>query len=73
MRRLDYLVYEHTVSIFTDYSNLVYLYDPYGRNPGISRHKASKLMSWAIKLSAFRFLIEYLPGERIVWADLLTR
>ncbi len=33
--RLDYLVMGHMVSIFTDHANLVYLSDPYGRNPGI--------------------------------------
>ncbi len=54
-------------------SNLVYLFDPYGRNPGIARHTASKLMRWAIKLSAFRYVIEHVPGERNVWADMLTR
>ncbi len=73
MCRLDYLVSGHKVTIFTDHANLVYLYDPYGRNPGIVRHTASKLMRWAIKLSAFRYVIEHLPGESNVWADILTR
>lgn len=56
MTRLDYLIVGHTVSIFTDHYNLVYLYDPQGRDPGISRHTASKLMRWAIKRSAFRYV-----------------
>jgi len=73
MCRLDYLVTGHTVSIFTDHANLVYMYDPYGRNPGMSRQTATKLMRWAIKLSAFRYIVEHLPGERNVWADMLTR
>ena len=73
MCRLDYLVVGHTVSIYTDHANLVYMYDPYGRNPGISRHTASKLMRWAIKLSAFRYVVQHLPGEENVWADMLTR
>ena len=73
MCRLDYLITGLTVSIFTDHANLVYLYDPYGRNPGIARHTASKLMRWAIKLSAFRYVVEHLPGEENVWADMLTR
>ncbi len=34
MCRLDYLVSGYTVHIFTDHANLVYLFDPYGRNPG---------------------------------------
>ena len=73
MCRLDYLITGRTVSIFTDHANLVYLFDPYGKNPGISRHTASKLMRWAIKLSAFRYVIEHMPGERNVWTDNLTR
>eukprot|EP00171_Calliarthron_tuberculosum_P005938 IDg5938t1 len=50
MTRLDYLVLGRVVSIFTDHANLVYLYDTYGRNPGIARYTASKLMRWALKL-----------------------
>lgn len=73
MCRLDYLVTGNVVSIFTDHANLVYIYDPYGRNPGIPRHTASKLMRWAIKLSGFRYVVEHLSGDRNVWADMLTR
>ena len=39
----------------------------------MAKHRASKLMRWAIKLSAFRYVIEHLPGEINVWADMLTR
>ena len=70
--RVDYLVMRREVSIYTDHANIVQLYDPYGRNPGIFRHNASKLMRWVIKLSAFRYVIEHLPGDRNVWADMPT-
>lgn len=73
MCRQNYLVPVNTVSIFADHANLVYMYDPYGRNPGMSHQTASELMRWAIKLSAFRYVVEDLPGERNVWADMLTR
>ncbi len=73
MCRIDYLVMGREVSIYTDHANLVQLYDPYGKHPGIPRHTATKLMRWAIKLSAFRYVVEHLPGERNVWADMLTR
>ena len=73
MCRVDYLIMGREVSIYTDHANLVRLYDPYGLNPGVPRHTASKLMRWAIKLSAFRYIIEHLPGEKNVWADMLTR
>jgi len=61
------------VSLFTDHANLVYIFDPYGQNPSIGRHTANKLMRWALKLSAYRYVIEHLPGDRNVWADILTR
>lgn len=47
------------------------MYDPYGRSPGILH--ASKLMCWALNLSAFRYQVEYIPGERNVRVDMLTR
>ncbi len=48
-------------------------FDHYGSNPSIGRHTASKLMRCALKLSAYKYVIEHLPGERNVWADMLTR
>lgn len=66
MTKLDYLIAGRTVSIYTDHVNLVYMYDPYGRNPGIGHHTAKKLMRWALKLSAFRYVVEHIPGERNV-------
>ena len=73
MCRLVYLIIGHEVNIFTDHANLVYLYDPYGRNPGISKQTPSELIRWAIKLSAFRYVVIHLPGDPNVWADMLTR
>lgn len=66
MTRLDFLVVDHTISIFANHANLVYVYDPYGGNPGIARHTARKLMRWTIKLSAIRYFVEQFPGERNV-------
>ena len=62
MCRLDSLVFGREVTIFTDHANLVYLYDPYGNSTSIAKHTASKLMRWTIKLSAFGYIIENLPG-----------
>lgn len=73
MKRLDYFTAAGEVSLFTDHANLFYIFDPYGRNPGISRHTANNLMRWALKLSAYRYVIQHLPGERNFWADILTR
>lgn len=32
------------VTIFTDHTTIVYMCNPYGSNPGIVQHTASKLM-----------------------------
>lgn len=63
--RTDYLVAAHTVAIFTDHANLVYLFDTFGRILGIPRHTASKLMRWEIKLSAFWYVIENLLESKM--------
>lgn len=73
MSQLDYLTASGVVHLFTDHANLTYIFDPYGCNPGISKQVASKLMRWALKLSGYRYIIEFLPGDRNVWADILTR
>lgn len=71
--KLDYLITPYEISLYTDHSNLIYIFDPVGTNNNIGRHVANKLMRWAIKLSGFRYIIEFLPGVRNVWADLFTR
>lgn len=73
MSKLDYLVTGRKLTIFTDHYNLVYLFDPYGQNPGIARNTASKLMRWALKLNTFRYVIEHMAGERNAWADTFSR
>ena len=73
MIRFEYLVGSKEISLYTDHANLIYIYDPYGRNPGIAKHTASKLTRWAVKLSSFRYVIEAIAGEENYFADLLTR
>lgn len=65
MCRMDYLTAVSETSIYTDHANLIYIYDPYGQHPGVARHTANKLMRWSLKLSAFRYIIEHVPGERM--------
>ncbi len=73
MRRLDNITVPREVLLYTDHANLVYILDPLGNNPAILRRTAAKLMRWALKLSGYRYVIEHLPGDRNVWAYLLTR
>ena len=62
MSKLENLTASHEVLLFTDHANLVYIFDPHGQNPGISRHTANKLMKWALKLSGLRYVIEHIGG-----------
>ncbi len=56
--------------IFTDHMNLVYIY-------GLYRTQKINVMCrydrWAVKMIQYRYTIEHVPGERNLWADLLSR
>lgn len=69
---LDYLCMVREVKIFVDHENLIYIYDPYGPNHGISGHTAIKLKRLAITISYFRYLIEHFPDENSLWGDILN-
>lgn len=73
MKRLEYLVMCLEVTFFTDHENSVYIHNPYGRNPGISRQTEINLMRWEINSSSFQYIIEHILGKRNVWAGMLTR
>jgi RNase H-like domain found in reverse transcriptase/Integrase zinc binding domain len=73
LKWFDFLVAGRELSLVTDNTNLIYIFDPTGHNPGIQSHTASKLMRWALGLSGYRYTIKHLAGGRNVWADLLTR
>ena len=73
MIRLEYLTSVKEVDVFTDHSNLLYIFDTHGRDPGISKQAANKLMRWEFKLSAYRCVIEYVEGTRNVGADMPAR
>lgn len=36
-------------------------------------HKNAKLSRWMDELSSYRFIVEYIPGEQNVWADMYSR
>jgi Integrase zinc binding domain len=60
-------------SLFTDHSNLIYVFDPHRISHGLSSNTASKLTRWALKLCTLRYTIEHAPGDQNLWPDLLTR
>jgi len=66
MEQFYYMTAGGTTHIWTDHANLTYIFDPYGRNPGINRQVANKLMRWALKLCSHRYVIEFISGSRNV-------
>jgi RNase H-like domain found in reverse transcriptase len=72
--RLDWLLQRPDgFSLYTDHQNLLYVFNPYGRNPSVAAHTAAKLIRWALRLSSYTYTIEHVPGPENVWSDMLTR
>lgn len=59
--------------MFTDHANIIYIFDPFGSNPGVSRHVDHNLVRWKINLSAYRYVIELVSGENNEWAYIISR
>jgi RNase H-like domain found in reverse transcriptase len=73
-QKLDWLLQcPQGFSLFTDHKNLLYVFNLHVSNPNIAGHTAAKLVRWALKLSAYRYKIEHIPGHQNVWSDMLTR
>ncbi|KAE9067004.1 hypothetical protein PF007_g28235 [Phytophthora fragariae] len=73
-RRLEYLLLRPKgFRLYTDHRNLVYIFNPYGVDSTMARYQADKLQRWSISLTAFRYVIEHVPGDQNEWGDLLSR
>ena len=59
--------------LFTDHRNLIYVFDPILRDNDFKKQAVDKLCRWASKLFAFKYVIEHIPGESNIWADILSR
>lgn len=73
MTLLDYITTGRLIHIFTDHVNLLSIKDPQVVSDSIPRYAVNKLMRWAIRMSAFRYIFEYIPGELNYWVDMLSR
>jgi RNase H-like domain found in reverse transcriptase len=63
-QRLDYLLRcPAGFSLFSDHRNLIYIFDPRGHNPGLAQHSEARLLRWALKLSSYHYVIEYIAGS----------
>ena len=74
VQRLDYLLIRPKgFYLFTDHSNLVFIFNPERVQPSMSKNATNKVKRWAIALSVFDYTIAHIDGEENVWADLLSR
>ena len=65
IRRFQYFLRGKPFVVKTDHQALCYI--------DSVDHKNAKLARWMDELSAFRFVVEYVPGEQNVWADMFSR
>lgn len=73
-KKLDYLLMaSDNTRLYTDHSNLLYVFHPRSMEPGLGRHVVSKLQRWALYLSQFQYCIEHIRGELNVMPDIMTR
>lgn len=64
---------DHTVHVYTDNRNLLYVFAPMFFQPTAGKHILSKVQRWVIFISQFRFLIKHVEGIDNVFADILIR
>ena len=74
VERLDYLLYRpQGFHLFTDHSNLVFIYHPEKSSVIMSKTVFNKVQRWSMLLSNFEYTIVHIKGEDNCWADLLSR
>ena len=63
--RFDYFLKSRTFTLFTDHRSLTYLDRKHFSN--------AKLRRWQDDLMSYSFTLQYIEGEKNVWADMLSR
>lgn len=48
MGNLEHISIEGEIHVFKNHANIIYIFDPFVSNPGISRNVAQKLIRWEI-------------------------
>ena len=59
--------------LYTDHRNLVYLFNHLPRANDVKKNVSQMIQRWHVKLLAFTYIIEHVPGTENVWADILSR
>jgi hypothetical protein len=68
-----FVLSDNRFRLFTDHRNLIFLFDPTFKKWDFEKKTVDKLCRWASKLQEFRYIIEHLPGEDNLCADMLSR
>ena len=63
--RFEYFLKSRTFTLFTDHKSLIYLDRKQFNN--------AKLRRWQDELMAYSFTLQYIEGQKNVWADMLSR
>ncbi|POM76543.1 Hypothetical protein PHPALM_6210 [Phytophthora palmivora] len=56
--------------LFCDHANLAYIFPP---DVELKKHVRDRLQRWAMRLCGLHYTIEHFPGEKHVWADIVSR
>jgi transposase InsO family protein len=74
MERCEHLVTRsHAVHVFTDHSNLTFLFDPTASGPCASKPASDRVERWRVIVGRFMYRIHHVPGEMHVAADMFSR
>jgi hypothetical protein len=70
----EYYLLSEGFRLYTDHANIMHLFNPDQVEPPLKRASMDKIHRWLLTLSHFHLIsLEHLPGERNIWADLLSR
>ena len=71
VQRLDYLLIRpKPFYLLTDHRNLEFIF---AKNDNLRQATRHKIARWALALMGYNYIIEHIPGEKNLWADLLSR
>ena len=59
--------------LFTDHSNLVFIFNPETATIRLNKGSLSKVQRWSMTLAQYNYKIVHISGEDNCWADLLSR
>lgn len=65
--------YPESFDLYTDHSNLMFLFDPAPIMPNIDQAAIRKLLHWVVQISVYNYIFLRICEEESIWPDLFTR